>query len=444
MKKTVFKRALALLLCLLMVGSIFSMVIPVSAAQDVNIQNGSGNREPIRIGKTFSYRAIIGGEFEGFGFHMPTWEKTNSYATLSMYQWQGSYDKTLATEPVATKKFDPLVDGSCHWVEFAAQPAGEYLFHISDVSNDAGVWTNTSPTDSKGFLYIDGIEQRGEPHLVIRFPNTPDEPFGTCEASGDVRKIVYPYKNNSSEAVFNMNGPFGMRLNVASSFVGVQFKMATYMATDMEIDMSVYAWKGTYDSTVAETPVATGRIKMIDNAMQGITFEEVPAGDYLFLTHNYNKSPAMYVYNSVENFKGYVYRDGFPVETGVQYPVMQVIFNQEKDEYFMECAKPQDTVTGDHVAPPAYVIPEDSLIYTHPVMPDTWVFTDGLGRVSLTNADVGDLKDDKTLAMFYWTWHIDGFTNDVPANLQKLSEQYPEAMRDWDNQLWKDLGTSSY
>ena len=427
-----------------MVGSIFSMVIPVSAAQDVNIQNGSGNREPIRIGKTFSYRAIIGGEFEGFGFHMPTWEKTTSYATLSMYQWQGSYDKTLATEPVATKKFDPLVDGSCHWVEFAAQPAGEYLFHISDVSNDAGVWTNTSPTDSKGFLYIDGIEQRGEPHLVIRFPNTPDEPFGTCEASGDVRNIVYPYKNNSSEAVFNMNGPFGMRLNVASSFVGVQFKMATYMATDMEIDMSVYAWKGTYDSTVAETPVATGRIKMIDNAMQGITFEEVPAGDYLFLTHNYNKSPAMYVYNSVENFKGYVYRDGFPVETGVQYPVMQVIFNQEKDEYFLECEKAQDTVTGDHVAPPAYVIPEDSLIYTHPVMPDTWVFTDGLGRVSLTNADVGDLKDDKTLAMFYWTWHIDGFTNDVPANLQKLSEQYPEAMRDWDNQLWKDLGTSSY
>ena len=176
--------------------------------------------------------------------------------------------------------------------------------------------------------------------------------------------------------------------------------------------------------------------------MQGVIFDEVPAGDYLFLAENFTKAPAMYVYNTVSNFKGYVYRDGFPVDNNVQYPVMQVIFNQEKERYFMDCSKPEDTVTGDHVAPPAYVIPEDSLIYTHPVMPDTWVFTDGLGRVSLTNKDVGDLKDDKTLAMFYWTWHIDGFTTHVPVNLQEYSEKYPEAMRDWDNPVWNN--TYSY
>ncbi len=444
MKKSTFKRMLALLLCLLMVGSTFSMVIPVFAATDISIQNGTGNREPIRVGKTYSYRAKVNGEFTAFGFNMPTWTKTDSYATLSIYKWQGTYAKTVASEPIAKKEYNPLTDGQCHWVEFAAQPAGEYLFHISDGGADVGVWTNTSPTDSKGFLYIDGIEQRGEPELKIKFTQEIDEPFGVCEPSGEVRNIKYPYTGNTGEAVFNMNGPFGMRLNVASSFTGVQFKMATYMAKDIEIDMSVYAWKGTYDKTIAEAPVAEGHLTLVDNAMQGITFDEVPAGDYLFLTHNYTKAPAMYVYNSVENFKGYVYRDGFPVDTNVQYPVMQVVFNQEKDEYFMECEKPEDTVTGDHVAPPAYVIPEDSLIYTHPVMPDTWVFTDGLGRVSLTNADVGDLKDDKTLAMFYWTWHIDGFVNNVPANLQQLSEQYPDAMRDWDNKLWSDLGTTSY
>ncbi|MBQ9779947.1 MAG: hypothetical protein IJW00_03280 [Clostridia bacterium] len=444
MKKSNLKRLLALLLCLLMVGTTFSLLVIPTFAEDVTVQNGTGSREPVRVGKTYSYRAIVNGEFTGFGFCMPTWTKTDSYATLSIYKWLGGYEKTIASEPIAKKEFNPLKDGQYHWVEFDPQPAGEYLFHISGGGADVGVWTNMSPTDSKGFLYLNGLEQRGEPELKIRMTNPMLEPFGNCEASGEIRNIKYPYTGNTGEAVFNMNGPFGMRLNVASSFVGLQFKMATYMATDMEVDMSVYAWKGTYDQTIAETPVATGRVKMVDNAMQGITFDEVPAGDYLFIAHNYNKAPAMYVYNTVENFKGYVYRDGFPVETGVQYPVMQIIFNEEKDEYFMECAKPQDAITGDHVAPPAYVIPEDSLIYTHPVMPDTWVFTDGLGRVSLTNADVGDLKDDKTLAMFYWTWHIDGFTNDTPANLQKLSEQYPDAMRDWDNQLWKDLKTTSY
>ena len=441
MKRNHYKRLLALLLCTVMVASVFAAIIPAVAA-DVNIQNGTGSREPIRVGKTFSYRAIVGGEFTGFGFSMPTWTKTDSYATLYVYKWQGSYEKTIASTPIASKVYNPLKDGQYHWVEFDAQPAGEYLFHIADGGADVGVWTNTSPVNPKGFLYINGVEQRGEPDLKIRFTSTPDEPFGNCEPSGDVRSLQYPYTNQGGEGVFNMNSAFGMRLNVSAAFVGFQFKMATYMATDIEIDMNVYAWKGTYAASVAEAPVATGHITMVDNAMQGVTFDEVPAGDYLFLAENFTKAPAMYVYSSVSSFKGYVYRDGFPVEKNVQYPVMQIIFSEEKDAYFMDCSKPEDTVTGDHVAPPAYVIPEDSLIYTHPVMPDTWVFTDGLGRVSLTNADVGDLKADKTLAMFYWTWHIDGFTTHVPINVQEYSEKYPEAMRDWDNPVWNN--TYSY
>ena len=435
------KRLLALALSVLMVITTFAAIIPVSAA-DVTIQNGTGNREPIRVGKTFSYRAIVNGEFTGFGINMPTWTKPDSYATLYMYKWQGNYEKTIASTPVASKVFNPLKDGQYHWVEFDAQPAGEYLFHIADGGSDVGVWTNTSPTDPKGFLYINGVEQRGEPDMKIRFTETPAEPFGNCEPSGDIRSLQYPYTGQSGEAVFNMNSAFGVRLNTTASFVGVQFKMATYHATDIEIDMNVYAWKGTYAKTVAEAPVATGHLTLVDNAMQGVTFDEVPAGDYLFLAENFTKAPAMYVYNSVNNFKGYVYRDGFPVENNVQYPVMQVIFSEEKETYFMDCSKPEDTVTGDHVAPPAYVIPSDSLIYTHEVMPDTWVFTDGLGRVSLTNADVGDLKADKTLAMFYWTWHIDGFTTHVPINVQEYSEKYPEAMRDWDNPVWNN--TYSY
>ena len=441
MKRNYYKRLMALLLCAVMVASVFAAVIPASAA-DVSIQNGSGNREPIRVGKTYSYRAIVNGEFTGFGINMPTWTKPDSYATLYLYKWQGNYEKTIASTPVASKVFNPLKDGQYHWVEFDAQPAGEYLFHVADGGSDVGVWTNTSPSDPKGFLYINGVEQRGEPDMKIRFTSTPDEPFGNCEASGDIRSLQYPYTGQSGEGVFNMNSAFGMRLNVTSSFVGVQFKMATYHATDIEIDMNVYAWKGTYAKTVAEAPVAMGHLTLVDNAMQGVTFDEVPAGDYLFLAENFTKAPAMYVYNTVNNFKGYVYRDGFPVEKNIQYPVMQVVFSEEKETYFMDCTKPEDTVTGDHVAPPAYVIPEDSLIYTHEVMPDTWVFTDGLGRVSLTNKDVGDLKADKTLAMFYWTWHIDGFVTHAPVNLQQYSEKYPEAMRDWDNPVWNN--TYSY
>ena len=50
-----------------------------------------------------------------------------------------------------------------------------------------------------------------------------------------------------------------------------------------------------------------------------------------FMAENFNKFPAMYVYSSVKSFKGNVYRDGYPVESGVQYPVMQIAFSEEKE-----------------------------------------------------------------------------------------------------------------
>ena len=141
MKTQLTKRLMACLLALTMLATAFAFVIPASAA-DIAIATDTGmaDRIPYRVGKTYSYRANIGADFTGFGFHMPTWEKKTCYATLSMYQWAGSFDATLKTTPVATKKFDPLEDSGCHWVEFTAQPAGEYLFHISDVSADA--WQN--------------------------------------------------------------------------------------------------------------------------------------------------------------------------------------------------------------------------------------------------------------------------------------------------------------
>ena len=83
----------------------------------------------------------------------------------------------------------------------------------------------------------------------------------------------------------------------------------------------------------------------------------------------------------------------------------------------------EEPLDGNNKAPAEYVIPDDSLIKTHEVMPDTWVFTDGLGRVSLTNAEVGDPREDKTVSMFFWTWH-----NGRPTvlNINDIAEKYPE------------------
>ncbi len=440
-------KMLALLICLIMLAATLSVfaVYADDVPRSISVQNGTGTRGAVAVTKTYSYRAILNGSFDGFGYCIPTYNTTDSECTISMYKWEGNYENTVASTPIVTQRFGPLKDNGTNWVRFDAQPAGEYLFQISDPKGQVGVWTNQNPSDSKGFLYLNGIEQKGEPELHFNFENdnVPEEPFGTCQPSADAHISKSPYKTSQNKTPSSMSVSSGVRLHVNAPFTGVEFNLATYTATDMEVDISVYEWKDTYSATVSAAPVASKRILLVDNAVQGITFNKLPAGDYLFLVHNANKAPAVYTFAEATGFEGYIYKDGFPSSGAVAYPEMYVVFAEEApgSDFFLQCSEPKDTIDGNHTPPPEYVIPEDSLIYTHPVLPDTWVFTDGLGRTALTYEDVGAPRDNKTVAMFYWTWHIDGFLADKPVNLQEYSEKYPDAMRDYNHEIWKDTST---
>ena len=440
MKRFSVKRPLALILSLLMILTSVSAILTASVLQTAaaakiehSIQIGTGNREPLRIGEGLSYRAKVEASFHSFGFSMPTWEKKDSKSTLYLYAWKGTYEATLAAEPIAKQVFDPMVDGHTNWVTFDPQPAGEYLFHIDSASYDAGVWSNTSPVGSKGFLYRDGKEQRGEPELSIRFTEAVEDPFGTCEPSQDMLNKVELYDTASGVVVYEMNQSVGVRVNTTVPFSGMEAKFGTYYRDDIEMTMSVYAWKGTFEKTVAEAPVGTGKTLLQDNQYAEIIFGKIPAGEYLFLIHDMSAAPALYSYETVSGFEGVIYTDGSTSEQALVYPYVRLHFTAETDDYYAPCSLDENLPDGNHKTPDPYVIPSDSLIYTHEVMPDTWVFTDGLGRVSLTNAEVGDPREDKTVSMFFWTWH-----NGRPTviNVNDAVEKYPEAARDYDHPVW--------
>ena len=96
-----------------------------------------------------------------------------------------------------------------------------------------------------------------------------------------------------------------------------------------------------------------------------------------------------------------------------------------------------------------YALPDSSRYHTATVMPDTWVFTDGLGRVSLTNADVGDPREDKTVAMFFWNWHAE-FKAQTPFNVQKFMDEQTakgiapeEYVYDYDYEGWSIPGVQN-
>ena len=276
MKHNRTKRILTALLAAVMLLSCASCLILTSAAAEVSVLNGTGSRGAVEVTGYYAYRAIVNGEFTAFSFAMPTWTESNSACTLALYKWTGDPESSMAAEPIATQRFDPMRDNATNKITFDPQPAGEYLFAVIEPRGKVGVWTNQSCTDNLGFLYQDGAEKNSLPELKITFTEELAEPFGKCET------IVEP-------------------------------------------------------------------------------------------------------------------------------------------------------IDGNHTPPAEYVIPEDSLIKTHEVMPDTWVFTDGLGRVSLTNAEVGDPREDKTVSMFFWTWH-----NGRPTviNVNDAAEKYPEAVRDYNHPVW--------
>ena len=87
-----------------------------------------------------------------------------------------------------------------------------------------------------------------------------------------------------------------------------------------------------------------------------------------------------------------------------------------------------------------YGIPVDSLFNTNKAMPDTWVFTDGLGRVSLTNEDVGNPKKNRTVVMFYWDWHENLGNGEGATNTTELMKLYPDAKNVYKHSAWRSAG----
>ena len=182
MRNLLLKRFLTLLLAVIMLGSCaFCLILPATAAE-VSVQNGTGSRSPVGAGqKYYAYRAKVNGEFTAFSMAMPTWTATDAACTLALFRWTGNPDDSVAGEPIATKRFDPMVDCARNQLTFDPQPAGEYLFAVIEPRGAVGIWSNVECTDQLGYVYIDGREKSYQPEMEITFTQEIAEPFGQCE-----------------------------------------------------------------------------------------------------------------------------------------------------------------------------------------------------------------------------------------------------------------------
>ncbi|MFA5814540.1 MAG: hypothetical protein WC865_02855 [Bacteroidales bacterium] len=79
------------------------------------------------------------------------------------------------------------------------------------------------------------------------------------------------------------------------------------------------------------------------------------------------------------------------------------------------------------------------------VSSDSWAATDALGRKVRDYSAAGEKKNDKFIAMFYWTWHqgVDDTTYQV-KNITEIVRKYPGAMKDYNHPAWGDQKPGSF
>ncbi|MGK6350057.1 hypothetical protein [Parapedobacter sp. DT-150] len=78
-----------------------------------------------------------------------------------------------------------------------------------------------------------------------------------------------------------------------------------------------------------------------------------------------------------------------------------------------------------------------SVLFGQTINSDQWALTDALGRKARDHQSAGDKKQEKFVAMFYWTWHQgeDDTTYQV-KNITEIVRKHPEAMKDYNHPAW--------
>ncbi len=254
----------------------------------------------------------------------------------------------------------------------------------------------------------------------------------------DKAKTINAYNGAKTTSAIEATFDLSIHMHFGAPFNSLSISMPTWGTAGSSCTIGIYEWEDSYLTTIQKDPLATKNYsKLADNATNTFKFDEVPAGEYLIRIYNVKGRVGVWAYEK-DTSKGYTYIGGNEAEYDWK---MAVGFTKTpKDPFFAVESDGDALEKGNVKAPAEYEIPEDSLLNTHNVQPSTWVFTDGLGRVSLTNAEVGDVKDDKTLAMFYWTWHA-ALSTAGYKNTSEIMAKYPEAKNDYNHKAWKEGGT---
>ena len=237
-------------------------------------------------------------------------------------------------------------------------------------------------------------------------------------------------KYADKSAVQLMSGSYiAEHFSINSRFDSLSVWCPSWSNNTGSMRMSLYK----YESSIAESkqgPVIATKnfVDYTDNSWLTLDFAPQEPGDYLAVMSDATETVGVWVYPSKVSKS--IFTEG-GLDSGGEL-AMTVRVADDSDPLFN-----QAKAEAGGIAPPE---PDDTPILSErDAMPDTWVAADGLGRVLPTNAEVGDVKKDKYVGMFYWTWHVTHARNYYPVNLQDICDEHPEAITNHSHSVWTSI-----
>lgn len=145
---------------------------------------------PVKINKT-GLQLHLNAPFSALTIGFPAWGVPDTFCTLSIYEWKGTYSATVAEKALLSVEVRDIVDCAFTKIELGrSMPAGNYLILLHDPGSKSngggpGIW-NFQSNITAGQLYQDGKPIDGEMQLWVQFDKTPIKPFGLPDTTGSV------------------------------------------------------------------------------------------------------------------------------------------------------------------------------------------------------------------------------------------------------------------
>ena len=207
-----------------------------------------------------------------------------------------------------------------------------------------------------------------------------------------------------------------LRFFATTEFNGLEFYVTSSMIQRSKIQFDLYKWNGDYRQTVSGEAVQSFEAtRFARNSWVKFEFTgNEKEGEYLVVLSDFEGSVNLGK-TTVDKENVTLYYNGFDMAGAMQAKLNYVHTPQNK---LSELTKS---------------VGEDKLMRES--RPDTYVATDGLGRTLPTYEEVGDLKEDKFVGMFFWTWHS-SFSGTVPRNVTEILKEHPDILHDFNAKEW--------